>query len=161
MAVTVAERKAQQNVRSRTLVMVRRLSATTEAVFGAWTDERQLAKWMGPKTMTVPRAKSDPREGGGYRITMRSPEGKEYTVSGQYCEIRPAERIVMTWSWEEEGGHGPVTCVTIELKPSGKSTEMHFHHALFADKQGRDNHKSGWQGSFDKLAAFCKGKGLN
>ena len=55
----------------------------------------------------------------------------------------------------------PVTCMTIELKPSGKATEMRFHHALFADKQGRNNHMAGWKGSFDKLAAHCKGKALN
>jgi uncharacterized protein YndB with AHSA1/START domain len=161
MAKTTLERKSEQSVKERTLVMVRRLPAAAQKVFEAWTDEQQLAKWMGPKDMTVPKAKSDPREGGNYRITMRSPEGKEFTVSGQYCEVRPAERIVMTWSWEEEGGHGPVTCMTVELKPAGKATEMRFHHALFADKQGRNNHNTGWQGSFDKLAAFCKGKSLN
>lgn len=161
MVKTALERKAEQSVKDRTLVMVRRLSAPAQKVFEAWTDERQLAEWMGPQDMTVPKCACEPREGGSYRVTMRSPEGKEFTVAGQYCEIRPAERIVMTWSWEEEGGHGPVTCLTIELKPSGRATEMRFHHALFADKQGRNNHMAGWKGSFDKLAAFCKGKTLS
>jgi uncharacterized protein YndB with AHSA1/START domain len=161
MAKTAFERKAEQNVKDRTLVIVRRLPATPKEVFTAWTDERQLVRWLGPKTMTVPSAKSEPREGGGYRITMRSTDGKQFIVSGQYCEFRPAQRLVMTWAWEEEGGHGPVTCVTVELKPSGKSTDMRFHHALFADKDARASHRSGWLEIFDKLAAQLRAKTLN
>jgi uncharacterized protein YndB with AHSA1/START domain len=161
MAKTALERKSEASVRERTLVMVRRFQASPRQVFEAWTNERELAQWMGPKDMTVPMAKSEPREGGRYRITMRSGEGKEFTVSGQFCEMRAGERIVMTWAWEEEGGHGPVTCMTIELKPSGKSTEMRFHHALFADKKGRANHHAGWRSTFDKLARYCKARTLN
>jgi uncharacterized protein YndB with AHSA1/START domain len=161
MTKTPLERKAETSVRERTLVMVRRLAASPKQVFEAWTNERELAQWIGPHDMTIPMAKSEPREGGCYRITMRSPQGQEFTVSGQFCEMRAAERIVMTWSWEEAAGHGPVTCVTIELKPSGKATEMRFHHALFADKDGRAKHRAGWQGSFDKLARHCRQRSLN
>ena len=102
MAKTDLERKTEASVRDRTLVMVRRFQASPKQLFEAWTNERELAQWMGPEDMTVPMAKSEPREGGRYRITMRSPEGKEFTVSGQYCEMRAAERIVMTWAWEED-----------------------------------------------------------
>jgi uncharacterized protein YndB with AHSA1/START domain len=161
MAKTALERKTEASVRERTLVMVRRYQASPKQLFEAWTNERELAQWIGPKNMTVPMAKSEPREGGRYRITMRSAEGKDFTVSGQFCEMRAGERIVMTWAWEEEGGHGPVTCVTIELKPSGKSTEMRFHHALFADKEGRASHRHGWEESLDKLARHFKSRSLN
>jgi uncharacterized protein YndB with AHSA1/START domain len=161
MPKTTLERNTEKSIKDRTLVMARRLPATAEAVFRAWTDDRELAKWMGPEDMTIPEAVADPREGGNYRITMRAKDGKQFTVAGQYCEIRPAERIVMTWAWQEPAGHGPVTCVTIELKPSGKATEMQFHHALFADKAGRNSHMSGWKSIFDKLAAYCRAKRLN
>lgn len=161
MAKTDLERKTEASVRERTLVMVRRFQASPKQLFEAWTNERELAQWMGPKNMTVPMVKSEPREGGRYRITMRSGDGKEVSVSGQFCEMRAPQRIVMTWAWEEEGGHGSVTCMTIELKPSGKSTEMRFHHALFADKQGRANHRAGWRDTFDKLARHFKSRRLN
>jgi uncharacterized protein YndB with AHSA1/START domain len=88
MAKTALERRLEASVRERTLVMVRRFQASPRRVFEAWTNERELAQWMGPKDMTVPMAKSEPREGGRYRITMRSGEGKEFTVSGQFCEMR-------------------------------------------------------------------------
>src|SRR5688572_7164082 len=161
MAKTTLERKGEASIRDRTLIFVRKLPAGREKVFKAWTDQKQLAQWMGPDDMTIPSATVDAREGGGYRITMRSKEGKEVTVSGQYCEVKPAERIVMTWAWEQEGGRGPVTCITIELKSAGKSTEMRFHHALFEDKNIRNSHRSGWQSIFDKLARWCKASALN
>jgi uncharacterized protein YndB with AHSA1/START domain len=161
MAKTTLERRAEASIRDRTLIFVRRLPAAREKVFKAWTDEKQLAQWMGPGDMTIPSASVDARDGGSYRITMRAKEGRELTVSGQYCEVKPAERIVMTWAWEEAQGHGPVTCITIELKPAGKATEMRFHHALFEDKDTRNSHRSGWQSIFDKLARWCKAGALN
>jgi glutathione S-transferase len=161
MAKTNLERKAEQSIKERTLVMVRRLPAAPKQVFQAWTDQSELVKWMGPKDMTIPEASTEPREGGAYRIVMRGADRKDLTVSGQYCEMRPARRLVMTWAWEEEGGHGPVTCITMELRAAGKATEMRFHHALFADKQGRDNHHAGWRSIFDKLAVYLRTQRLN
>ena len=161
MVKTTLERKAEASIRDRTLILVRRLPAAREKVFKAWTDQKQLAQWIGPGDMTIPSAEVDAREGGSYRITMRSKEGKEVTAAGQYCEVKPAERIVMTWAWQEAQGHGPVTCITIELRPAGKATEMRFHHALFEDKDTRNSHRSGWQSIFDKLARWCKTGTLN
>jgi uncharacterized protein YndB with AHSA1/START domain len=161
MVKTTLERKGEMSIRDRTLIFVRRLPAAPEKVFKAWTDQRDLAQWMGPADMTISGVEVDAREGGGYRITMRSQAGKEFTAAGQYCEMRPAERIVMTWAWEEAAGHGPVTCITIELKPAGKSTEMRFHHALFEDKDTRNSHRSGWQSIFDNLARWCRTSALN
>jgi glutathione S-transferase len=161
MAKTDLERKVEQSIRERTLVMVRRLPAAPKQVFQAWTNEAELAQWMGPKDMTIPEARAEAREGGPYRIVMRGADRKDLTVSGQFCEIRAAERIVMTWAWQEDKGHGPVTCITIELRGAGKATEMRFHHALFADKQGRENHRVGWQSTFDKLALYLKKKRLS
>jgi uncharacterized protein YndB with AHSA1/START domain len=154
MVKTTLERKAEASIRDRTLILVRRLPAVPDKVFKAWTDQRELAQWMGPGDMTISDVEVDAREGGRYRITMRSKESKEFTAVGQYCEVKPAERIVMTWAWQAAQGHGPVTCITIELRPAGKATEMRFHHALFEDKDTRNSHRSGWQSIFDKLARW-------
>jgi uncharacterized protein YndB with AHSA1/START domain len=70
--------------------MVRRLEASPKQVFEAWTNERELAQWIGPEDMTVPQAKSEPREGARYRITMRSAEGKEFTVSASSAKCAQA-----------------------------------------------------------------------
>lgn len=161
MARTTFERKAVTSIKERTLVMVRRFAATPDKVFSAWTEAGELARWMGPAGFSVPESTTDPREGGSYRLTMRSPAKTEHTVTGTYCEMKPGERLVMTWAWEDgKGSHGPVTCVTVELRKAGKATEMRLHHALFEEKTERNHHKEGWQSSFDQLASYLRGKPL-
>jgi uncharacterized protein YndB with AHSA1/START domain len=73
---------------------VRRLPAAPEKAFKAWTDQRELAQWMGPADMAISAVKVDAREAGGYRITMRSEAGKEFTAAGAILrrEARGAHR---------------------------------------------------------------------
>ena len=81
MAKSVFAKTAEASIRERTLVDVRRFQAAKEKVFDAWTDGTQIAKWMGPEGFTIPAADLDAREGGNYRITMRSPAGNTVPTS--------------------------------------------------------------------------------
>lgn len=158
MAKQAFEKKAEASIKDRTLIEVRRFKASREKIFDAWTDAKQVAKWMGPKGFTIPVAKLEPREGGKYAITMNSPAGSAYTVGGTYCELVRPSRLVFTWAWQQPEGHGPVTCVTLEFRPAGKGSELRFHHALFEDKAGRDSHRGGWREALDKLSLHASGK---
>ena len=142
-------------------MMVRGFAAAPGKVYSAWTEAEQLAQWLSPAGFSVPESFSEPREGGSYRVTMRSPKKSPHTVAGTYCEWKPAERLVMTWSWEAgKGGHGPVTCITVELRKAGKGTEMRLHHALFEDRADLQSHKAGWQSCLDQLDSLLRGKPL-
>jgi uncharacterized protein YndB with AHSA1/START domain len=39
---------------------------------------------------------TNPKPGGGFRIVMRSPEGVDQSVSGEYLEITAPQRLVFT-----------------------------------------------------------------
>ena len=158
MAKSTYAKTAEASIRERTLVDVRRFPVAKEKVFDAWTDGSQIAKWMGPEGFTIPEAKLDAREGGGYRITMRSPSGSSHVIAGTYCEIKRGTRLVFTWAWKDGKDSGPVTCVTLEFKAAGKGSEMRLHHALFEDRAGRDNHRGGWDEALAKLDRYTKGK---
>lgn len=159
MAKSVFAKAGEASIRERTLVDVRRFQAAKEKVFDAWTDGTQIAKWMGPEGFTIPAAELDAREGGDYRITMRSPAGSTHVIAGTYCEIKRGSRLVFTWAWKEGKDSGPVTCVTLEFTSAGKGSEMRLHHALFEDRAGRDNHRGGWDEALAKLGRHIKGKG--
>ena len=79
----------------------RRFAAPRERVFDAWTNENVLRDWwsamptMSPGTIGV-----DLREGGRYRMEMRTDDGQVHTVVGEYREVRRPERVVYTWTWE-------------------------------------------------------------
>jgi uncharacterized protein YndB with AHSA1/START domain len=45
-----------------------------------------------PHGFTTPSCKTDVRQGGAYRLCMRSPEGREYCLQGVYREIDTGRR---------------------------------------------------------------------
>jgi uncharacterized protein YndB with AHSA1/START domain len=58
----------------RVLVIERIFDAPRELVFEAWTDPEHLAHWWGPHGCTVISCEADPRAGGIWCISMRSPK---------------------------------------------------------------------------------------
>jgi uncharacterized protein YndB with AHSA1/START domain len=88
----------------RSVAITRVFDAPRERVFAAWTQAKHLAHWFGPKGFTVPSCEADPRPGGVFRLCMRSPEGKDYWVRGQYREIAPPERLVIACTADDDQG---------------------------------------------------------
>lgn len=88
----------------RSVAITRLFDAPRERVFAAWTRPEHLAHWFGPKGFTVPSCEADPRPGGVFRLCMRSPEGKDYWVRGQYREIAPPERLVIACTADDDQG---------------------------------------------------------
>jgi uncharacterized protein YndB with AHSA1/START domain len=96
----------------------------------------------------------DFRVGGAYRACLRSADGKEHCMRGIYREIAEPERLVFTFSWEEEGERGRENVITVTFGDLGDKTKMTFRHAFFETVENRDDHNQGWNGSFDRLAEF-------
>lgn len=131
------------------LRLTRVINASPDAVFRAWTDPAQLARWSCPEGMTVADVQVDLRVGGRYRIRMAGPEDNVYTAVGVYREIDRPRRLVYTWDWEEESiGE---TLVTVEFKARGGDTEVVLTHELFPDAEQKANHEQGWTSCLDKL----------
>jgi len=68
----------------RELVMTRVFDAPCELVFEAFTDPSHLMKWWGPHGCTVISCEADPRVGGTWSISMRSPR-----ILPQFIERHP------------------------------------------------------------------------
>lgn len=150
-----AGRKAdlKSAIADRTLIVRRRFEAPRERVFRAFTDPTDMAAWLGPKGFTCPECRLDVRVGGAWRACMRSEAGQDHNVSGVYREIRPPEKLVFTWAWDQpDGSRGHETVVTLEFKADGAGTELVLRQELFAETEHRDNHGKGWTSSFECLA---------
>lgn len=134
--------------------MSRVYDAPRQAVFTAWTNPQQWAKWFAPEPLTVPQAETDPRPGGRYTFVMRDEEGNDYKSVGVYREVVEPERLVYTDSSDEmqqqfvdtvnemrgapNGSKIPdgIATVTFEDLGGGK-TKMTFHEE-FDSKETRD-----------------------
>ena len=86
-------------------------------------------------------AELDPRPGGRYRIDVDG----EHIASGEYQEVDPPRRLVMSWGWE---GHPTVppgsTTVEITLTPERGATVLRLRHLGLPDEKERRQHSEGW-----------------
>jgi uncharacterized protein YndB with AHSA1/START domain len=139
-----------------TLRLSRIFDAPRERVFDAWARQDHFMQWMCPPGVTITLCEIDVRPGGAWRIGGRNESGKVFASSGKYVEVRRPERLVFTWAHHADGDfakpRGHETTVRIELRAAGQKTELTLIHGAFMD--GYNEHKNGWEGSFDKLVAF-------
>src|SRR5262245_48211916 len=111
----------------RELVITRVIDAPRELVFKAWTEPEHLLAWRGPKDHPAVSIKWDVRSGGRWRAALRSTEdGRILTHGGHFREVVPPERLVFTFTWDEEGERGLETVVTVTFAPLGQNTLMTF-----------------------------------
>ena len=131
----------------------RRFRASPERVFRAWTQPLALREWWCPAGWAASEIEIDLRAGGRYRIAMvrAGDAGPGASVSGQFLEVRPPERLVYTWRWEGAFAGMPETLVTLELNGSENETLLTLRHDNFTDTGLRQQHRSGWIAACDRL----------
>src|SRR5579871_6200174 len=115
------------------LVMRRIYGASPARVYQAWTDPDLAAQFLCPEGMRIPEITLDVRVGGRYRIVMQGEGGEQFIAYGVYREVRPAERLSMTWQWEEDDpSQEHETLLTLEFTAHEKGTEFVLTHERLA-----------------------------
>jgi uncharacterized protein YndB with AHSA1/START domain len=141
------------------LVLTRVFDAPRDLVFNAWTDPRHVGRWWGPHGFTNPVCEVDARPGGAIRIHMRGPDGTVYPMRGEFREIVPPERLVLTTAVDE---------------PDGSPRFEVLHTVTFAERDGKTvltltarviketaaaapqlgGMQAGWTQSLERLSAY-------
>ena len=94
--------------------IIREFDATPERVFRAWTDPELFVQWIGPRSIETTIEKWDARTGGEWRYTG-SREDFAMGFWGSFHEVRPAERLVQTFSFD--GAPDSVSLETMTFEP--------------------------------------------
>jgi uncharacterized protein YndB with AHSA1/START domain len=133
------------------LTFKRRLNASPEKVYAAWTDPEKIVRWFGrvdlkPETIG---AQLEARVGGRYRIHFDNVAGEYFEVGGVYREVVPNERLVFSWAWHSTPERE--SQVTVTMRPDGAGTLLTVHHEQLFDQAARDGHERGWTGALEKL----------
>ena len=131
------------------LTLKRRLNASPEKVYAAWTEPTHLTQWFGPEGGVVERADLNVRPGGRYTIVFHTQDGEQHHVSGVYKEVVPNEKLAFTWAWRSTPERK--SYVTVMIKSDGPGCMLTLIHEKFFDEAARDRHSTGWTGALNKL----------
>ena len=127
--------------------------APRERVWQEWTEPERFADWFGADgEVPLATVSMDVREGGQWRLTMfYGPNRVESNWHGQYQEVVPPERLVLTMTDQPEGGDR-YALITVVLTDLGDGrTEMHFEQRDDQTPQQQERASSGWGKFFDRL----------
>jgi uncharacterized protein YndB with AHSA1/START domain len=125
------------------------IAAPPERVFQALASKEVCDWWIRPGVFNTTEWSGDVRVGGRYH-TRGIARGEPYTIEGEFLEIDPPRKLVMTW--HRAGTPGEPTVVTYMLEKLDSGTRLTLRHAGFTSAESLTNVAAGWTTSFDKLA---------
>lgn len=115
--------------------ITREFDAPREQVFRAHTDPDLVIQWLGPRGLQMRIDHHDCRTGGSYRyLHVRGSE--EYGFHGSFHEVRPAELIVQTFTYE--GVPDGVALERLALEDLGGGRTRLTATSLVDSFEGRD-----------------------
>ena len=170
----LAEYLEKEATDKETFVINRVFEAPIETVFAAWTDPKQVSKWLPPTGLTMEYISADIRTGGSSFYSMTN--GSDLTMYGkaEYQEITKPNRMVYTQVFTDKEGktsRHPLAPTwpekmktTVEFNSEdANSTRVTVTWEVVGDVtaeemqtfiQGRAGMTQGWTGSFDKLEDY-------
>ncbi len=107
--------------KSNEIRIVRVYDAPLDAVWDAWTDPEQVAKWWGPRGFTITTHSKELRPGGIWHYTMHGPDGTDYPNKTLYHEVEEHAKLVYDHGGNDE--RAPLFRVTaLFSEVDGKTT---------------------------------------
>lgn len=140
---------------TQTVVITREFDATPEQVFRAHVDPELVVQWLGPDGHTNIVREWDARTGGRWSYVSSDGSG-EYGFYGSFHELRPAERIVQTFTFE--GWPDGVSLEILELTDLGRGRTRLVGTSVYDSVESRDGMvasgmETGIVQGYDKLDA--------
>jgi len=121
---------------TESLTITREFAATPAAVFALWTDPGKFATWFGTDAIPVPAEtlSYDAAPGNTWTAVMHLPDGSTKDWVGEFIEVTPTSRFVMTLTDEPENpARATVTAVLTET-PTGTELSMTQAGAPMSDE---------------------------
>jgi uncharacterized protein YndB with AHSA1/START domain len=131
---------------AREVTIVRVFDAPREAVWRAWTEPEQLARWWGKRGWNTPveSIALDVRPGGVFRLnSINDADGSEMPMEAVFSEVVEPERLAFRGR-----SSGSVTLTDL----GDGRTEMVFHATMQVSDEIRERAVGGLQSAFDRLA---------
>jgi uncharacterized protein YndB with AHSA1/START domain len=140
-------------ITAQEITVTRVFDAPREAVWKAWTEPAQLARWWGPRgwSTAASNVTIDLRTGGTMRVTSVSDEGgAEMTTEGVFREVVEPERLAFDEPSEDAWHEGAESVVTFTDLGDGR-TEMVLRSTIHTTDEMRVHAEAGLTSAIDRL----------
>ncbi|WP_062234308.1 SRPBCC family protein [Fictibacillus sp. FJAT-27399] len=126
------------------------IDCSPSTLFTFFTDPDKMNRWMGRHVLL------EPKIGGKYWIDING----ENVATGEYKELIPNEKVVLTWGWKDSEVMPPgSTTVEFLLKPQYQGTLLILNHYDIPVEKVPTNQK-GWTHYIDRIKHLGEGNDL-
>lgn len=139
-----------------TIRLHRVFKAPPERVWRAFLDPAAIAKWNAPDGFTAVVHEMDAKVGGRYRTSfVNFSNGQTHAFGGEFVELVPNERIVVTDRFDDPNLPGEMRTTTA-LRPVACGTELTITQEGVPDAVPPEMCYLGWQESLSLLARLVE-----
>ena len=131
----MAARTEALKLRDDELFITRSFDAPLSIVWRMWQEPEHMIRW---------------------RVGMISSMFPKSWSSGEYLEIEPHKRIVLSFAWDDNSGETVPTTITVQFEERAGRTAQHFHQTPFTSVASRDSHVGGWNSLFNKQQLYAE-----
>src|ERR1044072_3900126 len=149
---------AAKKDKSSEIHILRTYSAPVKMVWDAFTDEKHVGKWWGPRGFTITTHSKDLRPGGTWDYTMHGPDGKDWPNVTVYHEVEKYAKLV----YDHGGSHTtpPLFRVTALFSETKGKTKLDLSFSLPTPEAAEETRKfikkAGGDSTWDRLAEYLE-----
>jgi len=118
------------------IVITREFDAPRDLLFRAHTDPELLARWLGPRRLSMIIDHFDARAGGTWRYIHRDTDGNEYGFHGVFHGTPSPDGIVQTFEFEGMPGHVSLQTIAFEEHDGKTLLRQNVVFQSVADRDG-------------------------
>lgn len=140
------------------LRLVRVFDAPVRLVWEAWTDDKHIVNWWGPRGFTLTSKSKDISPGGQWIYTMHGPDGVDYPNLTTYHEVIEYSKLVYDHGATEESD--PLFRVTVTFEEVNNQTVMDMVMTLASPEAAREIQQhimdAGGNSTWDRLGEYLE-----
>ena len=100
---------------ANSVFVTRKFNCSASELFDWLVQPNLVAKWFGPKHLSVGKVQTDIRVGGKYSIELKRSDGQSFFIEGRYYEINAPSSLTFSLHYEGVESAPPNSTVKIKL----------------------------------------------
>ena len=133
-------------------------TAGVNELYDAWINPEKLKQWWHPAGNKLVNVENNVREGGAIKYEFEGDDNeKTIIITGQYKEVKPAQRLVYSWDWQIAGSEHLSNNhfeLTIEFSSEGSGSKIVVSQSDEDEKESVHPRAKGWEDELEHLNRF-------